>query len=290
MKKALFIINPISGGRGKTRVIEVIKNHLDYSKLSPEFKFTEAPGEAVFSAHNSDADIVIAVGGDGTVHEVAMGLLGTDKSLGIIPCGSGNGLALHLGISLDPRKAVDVLNEGKCEKIDYGTINGAPFFVTVGIGFDALVAWKFAEGRKRGLINYVKSVALAWRHYSPETYRISVGDYSLSKKSLLVTVGNANQWGNNAKITPKASVQDGMLDLAIVAPVSIWRIPVMLAKLFDGRASTASKVSYYEAQKIVILRNDSGYAHVDGEPILLGRELVINVVPSALSAIVPRTI
>ncbi len=140
-----FIVNPISGGKDKSGIVASVRKHLDASLYRPAFHFTERAGEAESFAHTCKADVVVAVGGDGTVSEVARGLVGTDKTLGIIPCGSGDGLALHLGLSRTPAKAVKTLNEATEARIDVASLNGRPFFCTAGMGLDADVSLDFAR-------------------------------------------------------------------------------------------------------------------------------------------------
>ncbi len=283
----LFIINPLSGGRKKNRIVRLIQKRLDYSLYAPGFAWTKAPGEAEVLARQSNADIVVAVGGDGTVHEVACGLLGSGKILGIIPCGSGNGLALHLRIGTRIRRAIRVLNAAKVESMDYATVNDQPFFVTAGVGFDALVAWNFANSGKRGLLSYIKQTLLTWEHYSPEYYTITVDGKLFNQKAFIVSVGNANQWGNHAMITPLASVKDGKIDIALVETAPVWMIPILVAKLFDGRAHKSKYVSYFQGTDITVSRERPGCAHIDGEPLEMNERLEFRVHPSALKVIVP---
>ena len=172
MEKMLLIVNPISGGKDKKKVIRAIENGLDKNRFQWDIAFTEYSGHGTILARESDADIVVAVGGDGTVSEVAKGISGTGKTLGIIPCGSGDGLALHLGISRNLPKAVRQLNDSRQAIIDYGTIDGKLFFCTTGVGMDAEVAWEFAKAGTRGLKTYVSKTLSVWRHYVPKEYRL----------------------------------------------------------------------------------------------------------------------
>ena len=164
MKRITFIVNPVSGGKDKRKVLAAIDRYLDRSAFSYEVRETGKAGDATAWARSCDADIVVAVGGDGTVSEVATGLLGTGKALGIIPCGSGDGLALHLGISRNPAKAVRALNAGRIARIDAARLDGRPFFCTAGVGLDADVAWDFARSPKRGLGTYISTAWGLWKH------------------------------------------------------------------------------------------------------------------------------
>lgn len=249
---------------------------------------THAKGEATVFAKECDADTVIAVGGDGTVHEVAQGLLESTKALGIIPCGSGDGLALHLGISRNPKVAIRTLMKGRSELIDYGTINGQqPFFCTAGVGLDADVAWEFAHSDKRGLWSYISLAWKIWRHSAPQDYVVEIDRDKMLVKAVLITVGNANQWGNQARITSLASVQDGMLDVCIVAPFKTIEIPALAAELLSGQTHKSHRVHMVRGKDIVIRRQHDGPVHFDGDPYMMGTDIHITVNQAALKVLVP---
>ena len=152
-RKIVFILNPHSGTDNKTRMPKLIEDNIDKKAFDYEVVFTEYAGHAADIAYdcaNKGVDIVVAVGGDGTINEVARSIVHTNTALGIIPCGSGNGLARHLCIPLDPKKAIALINKACIESLDYGVINGLPFFCTCGMGFDAFISFKFAGAGKRG--------------------------------------------------------------------------------------------------------------------------------------------
>lgn len=287
MKKILFIANPLSGGKDKKTILKDIDAAIDRQRFAPSFVYTERPGHATSLARNADADIVVAVGGDGTVSEVAQGLVGTDKVLGIIPCGSGDGLAFHLGLSRNPLKALRTIQDGTSETMDYGMVDGRPFFCTSGVGLDAEVAWEFASAGKRGLWTYISLAWKIWQHFKPETYKIDVDGRTLSVPAVFVTVGNANQWGNQARITSLASVQDGLLDVTVVAPFHTWEIPVLATKLLDGRAHTSRRVTLLRGKRVSVVREKEGPAHYDGDPCMKGKEIHYEIVPAALHVRVP---
>lgn len=273
--KTLYIVNPLSGGKPKDRIVRDITDG--------EVVFTKRAGEATGLAASSDADVVVAVGGDGTVSEVASGLIGTGKTLGIIPCGSGNGLALHLGLSLNPRKALRQLREGVIQPMDYGIVNGKPFFCTTGVGLDAEVAWQFASSGKRGLWTYISLAWKIWQDFKPDIYSVIVdGEEKYHGTAVFITVGNANQWGNQARITSLASIQDGLLDVCVVSEFRTIEIPVLAAKLLDGRAHTSRRTTMLRGKSVIIRRTREGAAHYDGDPCRFGKELVVEIVPAAL--------
>lgn len=284
MAKVLFIVNPKAGTkRSKDSVLAALNGCIhDWSMVR-----TEYPGHATELAAASDADIVVAVGGDGTVNEVARALVNTDKVLGIIPCGSGNGLALHLGIKRSPARAVDIINNAKIIPVDTATIDGHPFFCTCGVGLDAEVSRNFAEAGNRGLKTYVEQSINTYVKYKPCRYTLCFDGRSLKHNALLITVANANQWGNNAKIAPNASLTDGLLEITVIKSFPKIGTPELLAALLVGAIDKSRFVKSYKARDIKILRDSKGPGHADGDPINPGEEINISVIPSSLKVIVP---
>ena len=282
MSQMLFIVNPVSGGKDKTSIVKAAIAAFP----SAEIFMTTREGEAEEVAMASSADVVVAVGGDGTVSEVARGLVGSEKALGIIPCGSGDGLALHLGISRNVKKALRTLQEGYIQMIDYATVNGRPFFCTTGVGMDAEVAKKFAEAGHRGFQTYIREAFETWHHYKGETYNIIVDGVEHSLPAVIVTIGNINQWGNEARITPLASVVDGMLDVAVMAPFTAVEIPILATQLMDGHLNRSHRVTMLRGRKVVLRRPCPGPAHLDGDPCEMGTEIIAEVHPAALKAVV----
>jgi YegS/Rv2252/BmrU family lipid kinase len=290
MKDICFIVNPISGGKDKSGIVASVRKHLDASLYRPTFHFTERAGEAESFAHNCKADVVVAVGGDGTVSEVARGLVGTEKTLGIIPCGSGDGLALHLGISRTPAKAVKTLNEAAEARIDVASLNGRPFFCTAGMGLDADVSLDFARSTQRGLARYIELAWEEWKHHPGDQYTITsdTGE-TWSGKAVFVTIANANQWGNQARIAPMASLQDGLLDAIVVRPFSTVEIPDLAARLMTGLAPTSRHFLHFSGSQISIHRELSGAVHCDGDPFEDGTDFTLSVMHAALKVLVPST-
>lgn len=284
MKKILFIANPLSGHIDKKALLARIE-----SRIQQPFQvaFTQRPGHATELAREADADVVAAVGGDGTVNEVAAGLMGSGKVLAIIPCGSGDGLALHLGISRNPRKAAEILDGGVVREMDCGLLDGKPFFSVAGVGLDADVAWAFASSARRGLWSYISLAWKLWQDYRPQTYTLTVDGKKMEMPAVMITVGNSNQWGNQARITSLASVRDGLLNLVVVKPFKTWEIPHLAAKLMLGRIHTSRKVLTLTGKKITIDRPSDGPAHFDGDPVLKGTHIELEVVPRALRILVP---
>ena len=288
MKHIDFIINPISGAIDKGKVTRIIEEELDRSKFSFSFLYTKGPGDATELARSSTADIVCAVGGDGTLNEVARGLLGSDKTFALIPCGSGDGLALHLGISRNPRKAVRNINEGSPRPIDCGTINGKEFFSICGTGLDAIVSWRFANAGSRGLKTYISEALKTWKGFVFENYEIIVDGRKTICKAALITVGNSNQWGNNARITPLADASDGLLDITIIKPFRTIDIPGIVIKLMTGHLDSCSKAVCLKGKDIHIEKDGELISHYDGDPCRFGSTIDIHIIPSVIKIIAPK--
>lgn len=287
-----FIINPISGNGHKQSVLRAIERRLDGARFVPEILYTEYAGHGAQLAREAaarDVDIVCAVGGDGTVNEIAGSLVGTDTALAIIPCGSGNGLARHLCIPMDAEGAVGVINECLIARLDHGTINGRPFFCTCGVGFDAFISMKFAEAGRRGPITYVEKTLTDGLNYKPETYRLHIGDTEGNchrVDAFLIACANASQYGNNAYIAPQASMCDGLLDVTVLEPFSMVEAPLVVMQLFGRNLPANSHVKCYRTDRLRIERTAPGPAHCDGEPFETDALLDIRLIPQSFNAVV----
>ena len=286
MGRITFIVNPVSGGKDKKKVLAAIDRHRDPS--TSEILFTGKAGDAEAWARASTSDIVVAVGGDGTVSEVARGLLGSEKALGIIPCGSGDGLALHLGISRRPEKAMEMLDKGSIIRIDTALLDGRPFFCTAGVGLDADVAFDFARSSRRGLVTYITDAWERWNHQEhARRYVVETDTDRWEGPAVFITVGNANQWGNEARIVPHASLQDGLLDVTIVKPFATWEIPDLATRLMTGKADTSRHVRTFRSAHVHIHRDRPAPVHFDGDPFEAGVDLRMEIVPASLRVVVP---
>ena len=286
-RKICFIVNPVSGGKDKSAIVARIARELDPA-VGREFRFTEHPGHATALARAADADTVVAVGGDGTVREVALGLLGTGKALGLLPCGSGDGLALHLGISRNPSRAIAVLSRGCTTRMDHGLMDGEPFFCTAGVGLDAIVAEKFAQSPRRGLLTYIGKAWQTWQDWRGEPFHLEIDGKPVDTPAVIITAGNGSEWGNRARITPRASVRDGLLDLTVVLPFKTVEIPVLATQLMVGKAWDSRRVRGFRGREILLRRAAAGPAHSDGDPCRKGAEIRFGIVPSALDVVVPE--
>lgn len=288
-KSAIFIVNPISGTQSKKGVVQKIKRYVDAEKYDFRIVPTEYAGHATGIAAEAAAsgiDLVVAVGGDGTINETARSLVHTGTALGIIPCGSGNGLARHLHIPMDVRKAIDVLNRGVTEHIDYGKVNGIPYFCTCGVGFDAYISMKFAQAGKRGFATYIENTVQAGLSYEPETYEIENEDGTMCYKAFLITCANASQYGNNFYIAPKASLCDGLMDITIMEPFTVLDAPALSFQMFNGTIDQNSKIKTLRSKKITIHRKQPGVMHYDGDPVKADATLTVEIIPSGLKVVI----
>lgn len=279
----LFIVNPISGKGKKARIVSYLK------EKGYKVVFTEYAGHGEELARQAEESTVVAVGGDGTVNEIARGLIGTGKKLGIIPCGSGDGLALHLGISRNFRKAIKTIEAGKTKPLDAATINGRYFFSVCGTGFDAIVSEQFAKSGKRGLSNYIAQAMKIWFSFKPQRYTIEIDGKTFDTEGAFITVGNSDQWGNQARITPLADISDGELDITIVEMFHTLEIPALAFKLMTGRAHKSRRTTCLRGQHVKITRAGEGPAHADGDWFNSTAELDIRIHPYMLKVIVPET-
>lgn len=290
-KKIVFVINPISGTQGKEQILAWVKEKLDREKYDMEVVYTEYAGHAVKIAAQKAAEkafAVVAIGGDGTINEIARSLVHTDTALGIIPCGSGNGLARHLQIPLDPKKAVDILNGGHLEVIDYGKINDVPFFCTCGVGFDAFVSLKFSQAGKRGPLTYLEQTLRESLKYRPEVYELEMdGNASARYRAFLIACGNASQYGNNAYITPRATLDDGLLDVTILEPFTVLDVPALSFQLFNKTIDQNSRIKTFQCKSLRIHRSKPGVVHFDGDPMMAGKDVEVSIVQRELKVIVP---
>jgi YegS/Rv2252/BmrU family lipid kinase len=282
------VVNPISGTQSKKAILKWIDERMDRSIYDYSIVKTEYAGHATqiaASAAQDKVDVVVAIGGDGTINEIARSLVHTDTALGIIPCGSGNGLARHLRIPMEPKAAIDVINQGNRLCIDYGKINNIPFFCTCGVGFDAFVSLKFADSGKRGLLTYLENTLHESLTYQPETYEIENEEGTVKYKAWMIACGNASQYGNNAYIAPHASLTDGLMDVTIMEPFTVLDVPSLSFQLFNKTIDQNSRVKTMRAKKIKIHRTQDGVMHFDGDPLMAGKELEVEIIPSGLYVI-----
>lgn len=288
-KNIVFIINPISGGKNKLNFPEMAAKVLDVRKFNPRYVFTNGPGHAFEMAIElvkGNTDILVAVGGDGTINEVASGINGSGKTMGIIPYGSGNGLARSLGISLNEKQAVETLNKLNVIRIDSATFNDKKFFNMAGIGFDAHISAIFAHNVSRGLSGYVSTTIREISNYKCQHYILEIDGKRISREAFMISIANSSQFGNNAHISPFASLKDGLLDVVITKPFPLYQFPVLGYRMFSKSTHRSKYVEIIKGKEIKIVREGSGSIHLDGEPCNMASELVIKVKPLTLSVLV----
>lgn len=289
-KKIAFVINPISGTQSKEQILKWIDEKLDKELYEQEVVYTAYAGHAVeIAAQKAEEGVhaVVAIGGDGTINEIARSLVHTNTALGIIPCGSGNGLARHLQIPMEPSKAIEIINEGMTETIDYGKINGVSFFCTCGIGFDAFVSLQFSKAGRRGPLTYLEKTLLESLKYRPETYEVEMDGSTSRYKAFLIACGNASQYGNNAYITPRATLTDGLLDVTILEPFTVLDVPALSFQLFNKTIDQNSRIKTYRCQSLRIQRSRPGVVHFDGDPMMMGEDISVEIVKKGLQVIIP---
>ena len=278
--KITFIVNPITGTHKKDDMPALIERTIDPERFNTDIIFTEYAGHAAELTRrlaDQGTNIVCAVGGDGTVNEVARSLLHTDTALAIVPCGSGNGLARHLCLPMDIRRSLEIINHCKIEAFDYGLINNLPFFCTCGMGFDAFISLKFAEAGKRGPITYVENVLKEGLKYKPETYEVADDTGTHRYKAFLIACANASQYGNNAYIAPGATMKDGEMDIIIMEPFDALEAPQIAADLFMKTLTNNSKIKTFRAKNIHIHRDHPGAIHYDGDPIMTDADIDVKI-------------
>ncbi len=288
-KKITFIINPISGGINKKNIPGIIETQLDHSRYDAEILFTQKAEDTQRlskEAVEKKANIIVAVGGDGTINQIAKNIVNTTSVLGVIPQGSGNGFARYLRIPLDAKKAIDVLNNYKVKIIDSASINEEFFVNVAGVGFDAHVASKFATS-KRGFWAYAKITIREFSQYKLKNYILEVDGETLNKKAFLITFSNGDQYGNNAFIAPGADMQDGLLDIAILKNVKITTMPRLAFEMFTQRFNRSKDVEIIKGKQIRLVRENAAMVNIDGEPFEMGKEILIKVIPSSLQVLIP---
>ena len=288
IRQILFIINPVSGIGKKNSLEQLLIKLINTSVINYEIKYTERPGHAVEIAKavvkNNSHQVVVAVGGDGSVNEVATGLIGSSIELGIIPAGSGNGFARHLGIPLKFEDAIKTILKGKSIKVDTGLLGTENFFGVAGVGFDAHISKKFEEANTRGFWTYFKLTLSEYSKYKEREYTIKFDDKIKEFKALLLCFCNSSQWGNDAFISPNSNIQDGFLRIVIIGKIPLISVPYFAFRLFK---KSVHKSKYYQEIKMKscsVVQNDK-IIHLDGDPLEYCNEFTIKVLPKSLTVI-----
>jgi len=287
------IINPISGVGSKRKIPRMLEHVCKEKGCLLSIAFTEYPGHASELTQKALQDgytCIVAVGGDGTVNEIAKTMLHSNAVLGIIPKGSGNGLARELHIPMDVKRAVDLLVKGHVSVIDACEANGRIFFCTCGVGFDAQVSESFAQEKHRGSLTYIKNTVEEYLNYKPEPYELIVDNQTIKEKAFLVACANASQYGNNAFIAPHANIKDGEMDITILSPFTPLDIAPLAIQLFTKQIDRNSKIKIMKAKRVSIIRQHPGLMHLDGDPVMVENRIDISVIPKALKVITPEAV
>ncbi|MBL7884383.1 MAG: YegS/Rv2252/BmrU family lipid kinase [Bacteroidia bacterium] len=288
-QKICFIVNPISG-IGKQKVIDtLIETYLDKLKFDYTIAYTNAPKHATQLAKeyaNKGYQIVVAVGGDGSVNEIAKGLAHTNTAMAILPAGSGNGLARHLNIPIDLKKAIQLINTATIITIDTISFNKEQFVNVAGIGFDAHIGWEFANYGKRGFSSYLKIIMREFPKYKARNYELIIDGKKIYQEAFLISFANGSQWGNNAHIAPTADIADGIMDIAILKNFKFMSVLSIGYRLFKKTLDQSSHLEIIKAKSVTV-HQPSTIAHIDGEPIEIGNAIEIKVNPLALKVLIP---
>jgi diacylglycerol kinase (ATP) len=291
--KLRFIFNPKSGRPRRTGpILPMLKRFMAARALDADLVCTEGPGHATEIARDAVAAgclRIVAIGGDGTVNEVAQALIHTHAVMGLVPCGSGNGLALHLGLPRDLPDALELAagTSGRVAELDTGTANGLPFVNAMGLGLDADVARRFNRLVGRGLPAYTRTALAAFFGRGTERCHVSVGSHRETIDMLLIAVANSDQYGNDARIAPNARVDDGVLDLVAIRPVGLLSACILGARLFLGTVDRSTKVRRMRGARFLIERPAAGIIHTDGETHMAAALVEVVVRPRSLRLIVP---
>ena len=288
--KVFFIINKFSGAGFRPELEGLIISRCDELNLEGTIEFTQDRGHATALAKSASSlgfNKVFAVGGDGTVNEVAQGLVHSNTTMGIIPKGSGNGLARHLGISMNIKKSLDILNSAKIIQMDTLMINSNLSVNVSGIGFDGHVAGMFGKDGKRGLLGYIKLVSREFFSFKEFPIELKADDQILHRNAFILAIANSSQFGNNATISPYASVCDALIDVCFIKKVPLTHSIGFAKKMFSGTIDTSAFVEIIKAKKLSVQFPRPMPYHIDGEAMEPTSNFEIALQPASLKMIVP---
>lgn len=288
-QKIYFLVNPISGGKNKDNFHSLVNANINsdlYDYDIEEWGDNDSVEQMVGKALAKNFDIIVAAGGDGTVNQVASQLAGTEKLMGIIPMGSGNGFARHNGIPMNTEKALQLLNRPTLKKVDTVLINNQRYVNVAGIGFDAHIGYLFATAASRGFKTYTKIVMKELSSFKPENYTLTIDGKEYQEDAFLISVTNGSQWGNNATIAPHASTRDGLMDVVVMKPFKFYDVPQLALQMFSKSIDKNIHILSFKASNVVIQRNNKGAVHFDGEPAEMGAEISFKIDPASLNLLV----
>tara|TARA_B100000902_G_scaffold392929_1_gene446202 strand:- start:47190 stop:48065 length:876 start_codon:yes stop_codon:yes gene_type:complete len=287
--KTKFIVNPFSGIKKHKNIRHILEKNLDINRFKYDIEFTEKQFHAKEIAKKAvlnKYDLIICVGGDGTLNEITSELIGTDVAVGILPAGSGNGFAFHNGIEKNITNAIKQLNKSVIRKVDSGNVNGKSFVNVSGIGFDAHIANLFSKLEKRGFKNYIKLI-LQELNYKAQKYTIEYENKQIELEAILISFANASQYGNNFKISPNSNITDGKLDFVLLKNIPKWKIPLLLIKIAIGQANKSKYIEIIRTKKMIVKTTEK-IIHLDGESVQINTDLEINCIKKSLFIFAPN--
>ncbi len=297
-RKFIYFINPVSGTSGKVKLLEIIRKKTGEKKIPYEILHTHAAGEYFYLKEKIVTEKitdVIVCGGDGTVNQIANAVLGINVNIGIIPMGSGNGLAFAAKIPKNIHKALDVIFAGNADFIDSFYINKKFGCMLCGLGFDAQVAHDFARQKKRGLATYVKQSIKKFFRAKPYPFEIILNGNSISTNAFFISIANSNQYGNNFTIAPKASLHDGLLDIVVVHKMSkirmIWSVLKQIrngqVRLYEDKKYQHHDIHYFQTKKLIVKNPQLAPLHIDGDPVESAASFEVEIFENALKLLQP---
>ncbi len=292
-KGVLVLINPRAGVTAPLDVVmRAISDHWDRPDTTVSFQFSKSVADGqrkVQQARAQGVNTIIVVGGDGMINSIGAELIDTDVALGVIPTGSGNGFARHFGIPLKAEAAAAALAQADRVRIDVGRANQRPFFVTCSMAWDAAIVRTFEKSPVRGVIPYVFAAMFEWFEYKPQPFEAAIDkrDTLRFKDPLLFTVANLTQYGGNARIAPNACPDDGLLELVVVERKDAPAVLAHLPRLFNGTMDRVGQVQTRKFSYLQVKRPNPAPIQLDGELVDADREVVIDLLPKALTVLVP---
>ncbi|MCQ2322556.1 MAG: YegS/Rv2252/BmrU family lipid kinase [Bacteroidales bacterium] len=294
-ERIIFIVNPISGHHDKSKFPAIVESLIDKNKYDYTIAFTEYGGHAKELTANAIADgfdDIAAVGGDGTINEVATTMIGSEQTFTIVPYGSGNGLARHLHLPLRPDKIItEIINKGIKSKIDTAKVNDVPYISIAGVGFDALIADYFARDPNRGFRTYVKFITEEYPRFKESDYTLILDDNeTIDCKAMFIAFANSNQFGFNAKVSPHASLNDGLLDVCIFKKPNLLEVGFVAERLMTNRIDKTNFISIHKASKIKVIRKKDEVVNIDGEAVMMDKDITVEVNKLSLNIILPNYI
>lgn len=284
-QRILFLVNPVSGGISKKNFPAEVEASLDHNIFDDEIRYwtdDKDAAEMTRQAVSEGFNVIVAVGGDGTVNRIASVLKNTEVLMGIIPMGSGNGLARHLGIPLKTRPALELINRFVAHRIDTLSLNGNTFVNMAGTGFDAHIGHLFATAGTRGFYTYFKITLKELFSYRPQRYELEYNGTKEEEDAFLVSFANGSQWGNNAYIAPLALTADGYIEVSLLRPFRWYQAIPLAWKLFTKRIHRSPLVKHFKTREITVNRSGPGAVHLDGEPVMAEASFHLSVEPSSL--------